>query len=73
MKLSNYRKEKIAKEEWVDIKTLKDDLKEHFEKVYNDYNFEFFIKSKGFEEKKAFIFCIYPQHAADPLIPAIFK
>jgi hypothetical protein len=56
MKLSDYRKEKIASDEWVDIKTLKDDLEERFKKVYDNYNFEFFTKSKGFEEKKAFIF-----------------
>lgn len=56
MKLSDYRKEKISKDEWVDIKTLKEQLETHFVQVYNDYNFELFTKSKGFEEKKAFIF-----------------
>lgn len=56
MKLSDYRKEKISNEEWVDIKTLKEQLEKHFVQVYNDYNFELFTKSKGFEEKRAFIF-----------------
>lgn len=56
MKLSDFRKEKILNDEWVDIKTLKEQLESHFVQVYNDYNFEFFTKSKGFEEKKAFIF-----------------
>lgn len=56
MKLSDYRKEKIANQEWDDIKTLKSQLEKHFVEVYQDYNFEFFTKSKGFEEKKAFIF-----------------
>ena len=56
MKLSDYRKEKISNEEWEDIETLKKQLESHFVQVYNDYNFELFTKSKGFEEKKAFIF-----------------
>ena len=56
MNLSDYRKEKIANEEWSDIKTLIERLENHFVEVYNDYNFEFFTKSKGFDNKKAFIF-----------------
>lgn len=56
MKLSDYRKEKIEKGEWDDIQTLLKQLTSKFENVYKDYNFEFFIKSKGFEEKRAFIF-----------------
>lgn len=56
MRLSEYRKEKISNNEWVDIKILKEQLESHFIRVYKDYNFEFFTKSRGFEEKKAFIF-----------------
>lgn len=56
MKLSDYRKEKILNEEWDDIETLKKQLESHFVQVYSEYNFELFTKSKGFEEKKAFIF-----------------
>ena len=56
MKLSEYRKEKISSSEWVDVKALKDELTDHFKKVYNDYKFELFTKSKGFDDKKAFIF-----------------
>ncbi len=56
MKLSDYRKEKISNNEWEDVETLIKKLKDCFVKIYNDYNFEFFMKSKGFEEKKAFIF-----------------
>ena len=52
MKLSDYRKEKISNNEWEDVETLIKKLKDRFVKVYNDYNFEFFMKSKGFEEKK---------------------
>lgn len=56
MKLSDYRKGKIEKEEWVDIKTLIEELKNKFQQVYEDYQLQFLVKSKGFEEKKAFIF-----------------
>lgn len=56
MKLSDYRKEKIANNEWNDIKTLIEMLEKHFVEVYNAHNFEFLTKSKGFENKKAFIF-----------------
>lgn len=56
MKLSDYRKGKIEKEEWVDIKELIEELKNKFQQVYEDYQLQFLVKSKGFEEKKAFIF-----------------
>ncbi len=56
MKLSDYRKGKIEKEEWVDINKLIEELKKKFQQVYEDYKLQFLVKSKGFEEKKAFIF-----------------
>lgn len=56
MRLSDYRKGKIEKEEWVDIKELIEELKKKFQQVYEDYQLQFLVKSKGFEEKKAFIF-----------------
>ncbi|MDE5715114.1 MAG: hypothetical protein K2I42_03175, partial [Anaeroplasmataceae bacterium] len=56
MRISDYRKEKIEKEEWVDIKDLIEELKKKFQQVYEDYKLQFLVKSKGFEEKKAFIF-----------------
>lgn len=56
MRLSDYRKGKIEKEEWVDIKELIKELKDRFQQVYKDYQLQFFVKSRGFEEKKAFIF-----------------
>lgn len=56
MRLSNFRKEKIEDGDWEDISTLISQLKDDFIKIYNEYHFEYFIKSKGFDKKRAFIF-----------------
>lgn len=56
MIISEYRKEKIERNEWVDVKTLINELTDYFKKIYIDYKFELFTKSKGFDYKKAFIF-----------------
>ena len=56
LKNSEYRKEKIEKNEWQDIRFLLDKLKEHFNSVYSNFNLQFLLKSKGFEEKRAFLF-----------------
>jgi len=56
LKLSDYRKDKIDKQEWTDISGLLKELSDKFNGIYKNCNLERLTKSKGFDEKKAFIF-----------------
>jgi len=55
-KISDYRQERIIKDGWKTIEIFIEELRHDFKAVYQNYHFEFFTKSKDFNEKKAFIF-----------------